>query len=451
MLKDPKLIEESLERVKDKLISVEDALAMVKSGDQIVVGLACSEGKLFCRNLHTIADRVKDVTVNNCLPMENYEFFMNPEYRHSFNLAGWFYAPGIRKAHKYGACSFIPNNLHFAGDKRFDHIHINMFVGLASMPDEHGYVSLSLGNTYEKLAAEKADIVILEINPKAPRCFGDVQVHISDVDHFIFADYDIPTIPDADPNEKDKTIASYIIPFVKDGSCIQLGIGGIPNAVATQLYDKKNLGVHTEMLTSEMGKLAKAGVINGKCKTLNKGQIAATFAMGTQELYDFIDNNPGVVFTRGSWTNDPYVIGQNDNQISINTTLEVDVTGQCCSESIGSMQFSGSGGQSDTVIGAQNSKGGHSIIALYSTAMVKNPATGEREEISKIVVQLKPGATVSTSRNDVEYLCTEYGIVNLKGTTLAERVEKIISIAHPKFRDQLWADAYAAGIVCKKD
>ena len=451
MLKDPKLIEESLARVKDKLITVEEALALVKSGDQIVTGLGASEGKAFCSKLHTIADRVHDVTVNNCLPMDTYEFLMNPEYRHSFNLAGWFYAAGIRKAHKWGTCSFIPNNLHFAGQKRFDHIHVNIYVGLASMPDEHGYVSLSLGNTYEKEACEVADIVILEINPKAPRCFGDVQVHISEVDHFIYCDYDIPVIPDADPNEKDKQIASYILPFVKDGSCIQLGIGGIPNAVATQLYSKKNLGVHTEMLTSEMCKLAKAGVINGKCKQQNKGQIAATFAMGTQELYDFVDNNPGVVFNRGSWTNDPYVIGVNDNQISINTTLEVDVTGQCCSESIGSTQFSGSGGQSDTVIGSQISKGGHSIIALYSTAMVKNPATGEREEISKIVTQLKPGATVSTSRNDVEYLVTEYGIVNLKGTTIAERVEKIISIAHPKFRDQLWKEAYDLGIVVKKD
>ncbi len=451
MLKDPKLIEESLNRVKDKLITVDQALDMVQSDWQIVTGLGCSEGKAFCENLHKIADRVTNVTVNNCLPMDNYPFYVDPQYRHSFNLAGWFYAPSIRKAHKNGNCSFIPNNLHFAGKKRFENIHVNLYVGLASMPDEHGYVSLSLGNTYEKEACEKADIVILEINPKAPRCFGDVQMHISDVDHFIYVDYDIPVIPDADPNEKDKTIASYILPFVKDGCCIQLGIGGMPNAVATALYDKKNLGVHTEMLTSEMAKLAKAGVINGKCKNINQGQIAATFAMGTQELYDFIDNNPSVVFNRGSWTNDPYVIAQNDNQLSINTTMEVDLTGQCASESIGSMQWSGCGGQADTVIGSQMSNGGHSIICLYSTAMVKNPATGIKEEKSKIVAQLKPGAAVSTSRADVEYVCTEYGIVNLKGTTIAERVEKLISIAHPKFREQLLKDAYDAGIIYPRD
>lgn len=445
------MTEELKQKIAAKTITVEEALALVKDNDQIVTGLGCSEGKIFCRNLHTIAGRVKNVTVNNCLPMENYEFFMNPEYRHSFNLAGWFYAPGIRKSHKYGACSFIPNNLHFAGKKRFDHIHVNIYVGLASMPDEHGFVSLSLGNTYEKEACEAADLVILEINPKAPRCFGDVLLPIDDVDYFIPVDYDIPVIPDADPNEKDKKIASYILPYIEDGSCIQLGIGGIPNAVATSLYGKKNLGVHTEMLTSEMCKLAKAGVINGKNKSIDKGQLTATFAMGTQELYDFINDNPGVVFHAGSYTNDPYVIAQNDKQISINTTLEVDLTGQCDSESIGSMQFSGCGGQADTVIGAQMSKGGHSFIALYSTAMVRNPVTGEKEEKSKIVCQLTPGAAVSTSRADVEFLVTEYGIVNLKGTTLAERVEKIISIAHPKFRDQLWEEAYKYGIVCKKD
>jgi len=448
--------EQMREQIKDRIITVDQALDLIHDGDQIVTGLGSSEAQLLMDNLHHLKERgVKDVVVNNCLPMKAYEFIVNPEYRYTVNVAGWFYNPAIRKAHKNGNMSFIPNNLHFAGEKRFDHIKVAVFANLASMPDEHGYVSLSLGNTYEKeaLAAAKRDggIVILEINPNAPRCFGDVQVHISEVDYFIEADYPIPVIPDADPNDKDRQIASYILPHIKDGSCIQLGIGGIPNAVATSLYGKKNLGVHTEMLTSEMAKLAKAGVINGKCKNQDNGMITTTFAMGTQELYDFIDNNPAVKFQAGSVTNNPFVIAKNDNQISINTTLEVDVTGQCCSESLGSMQFSGSGGQSDTVIGAQLSKGGKSFIALYSTAMVKNPATGEREEVSKIVCQLKPGATVSTSRNDLDYLVTEYGCVHLKGTTIAERVEKIISIAHPKFREALWEEAYRLGIVAKKD
>ena len=432
---------------KSKIITVEEALKLVKSNDHIVTGLGCSEAKAFLKQLHTIADRVENVTVNNCLPMDNYEFFTNPAYVKNFGVDGWFYNPGLRKAHKQGNISFIPNNLHFAASKRLAHIHPNIYVGNATYPDEHGFISLSLGNVYEKAAIEAADIVILECNKNCPRTFGDVELHVDEVDYIIETDYAIPTIPDAEPNEKDLAIGRYIAEYIQDGDCIQLGIGGIPNAVAKSLYGKKNLGVHTEMLTSEMVKLAKAGVINGKCKQLHKGKMVAAFAMGTQEMYDYLNDNPSIQILNGGYVNDPYTIMQNDNQVSINTTLEVDVTGQCCSESLGSVQFSGTGGQSDTAIGAQKSKNGRSFIALYSTAMVKNPATGEREEVSKIVCQLKPGAAVSLSRNDLHYLVTEYGCVNLKGTTIRERVELIISVAHPKFREQLREEAIKLGII----
>ncbi len=432
---------------KSKIITVEEALKLVKSNDHIVTGLGCSEAKAFLKQLHTIADRVENVTVNNCLPMDNYEFFTNPAYVKNFGVDGWFYNPGLRKAHKQGNISFIPNNLHFAASKRLAHIHPNIYVGNATYPDEHGFISLSLGNVYEKAAIEAADIVILECNKNCPRTFGDVELHVDEVDYIIETDYAIPTIPDAEPNEKDLAIGKYIAEYIQDGDCIQLGIGGIPNAVAKSLYGKKNLGVHTEMLTSEMVKLAKAGVINGKCKQLHKGKMVAAFAMGTQEMYDYLNDNPSIQILNGGYVNDPYTIMQNDNQVSINTTLEVDVTGQCCSESLGSVQFSGTGGQSDTAIGAQKSKNGRSFIALYSTAMVKNPATGEREEVSKIVCQLKPGAAVSLSRNDLHYLVTEYGCVNLKGTTIRERVELIISVAHPKFREQLREEAIKLGII----
>ena len=297
---------------------------------------------------------------------------------------------------------------------------------------------------------KKAKTVILEINPNAPRTFGDVQLHVDDVDYLIEVDYPMPEIADAVPNEKDLAIGKLIAEMINDGDCIQLGIGGIPNAVAASLYGKKNLGVHTEMLTTGMVQLAKAGVINGKCKQINNGKMVAAFAMGTKELYDYIDDNPSVEILDGGYVNDPYTIMQNDNQVSINTTLEVDITGQCASESIGSVQFSGTGGQSDTAVGAQKSRNGRSIIALYSTAMVKDPATGERVETSKIVCQLKAGAAVSLSRNDVDYLVTEYGCVSLRGTSIAERAERIISVAHPKFRDQIRAEALALGIIANK-
>ena len=237
--------------------------------------------------------------------------------------------------------------------------------------------------------------------------------------------------------------------MVPDGSCIQLGIGGIPNAVAAALEQKNDLGVHTEMLTSGMMRLAKMGVINGKCKQTYRGKMVTTFAMGVPELYEFIDYNPAVAVMDGAWVNDPYVIAQNDNQVSINTSLEVDLTGQCASESLGSRQFSGTGGQSDTAVGAQMSKNGKSIIALYSTAMVKGP-DGQKQEVSKIVPQLMPGAAVSLSRNDVDRVVTEYGVAELRGTSIRDRVARLIEIAHPKFREQLWDQAVEVGILGRR-
>ncbi len=432
-----------------KYVTTAEALALVQSGDYIVTGLGSAEARDFMTNLHTIADRVKGVIVSNCLPMGNYEFMVNPAYKNSFTTESWFYTPALRKAQPNGNVSFIPNHLHLAATKRIFYRTPDVYVGIASMPDKHGYVSLSLSNTYEMKMIKSAKTVILEVNPNAPRTFGDVQLHVDDVDYLVKADYPMPEIADAEPNEKDLAIGKIIAEMINDGDCIQLGIGGIPNAVAASLMGKKNLGVHTEMLTGGMVKLAKAGVITGKCKQTFPGKMVAAFAMGTKELYDFIDDNPAVAILDGGYVNDPYVIAQNDNQVSINTTIEVDITGQCCSESIGSRQFSGTGGQSDTAVGAQKSKNGKSIIALYSTAMVKNPTTGEREETSKIVCQLKPGAAVSLSRNDVDWLVTEYGAVNLRGTGLAERARKIISVAHPNFREQLTREAISLGIIAE--
>lgn len=431
---------------KEKLIRLEEALDLVKSDFQIVTGLGAAEPQDFMNNLHTIGERVKNVTITNCLPMSFGEF-LKPEYKESFNIDGWFYSPTLRKAHLNGNISYIPNNLHQSGIKRLAHIKPNLYIGSASMPDKHGFISLSLSNTYEKRMMEAADLVILEINPNYPRTFGDVEVNVRDVDYLIKSDYMAPSLPDTVSNEKDIIIGNLIAEYINDGDCIQLGIGGIPNAVTNALMDKKDLGVHTEMMTSGMVKLVKAGVINGKKKNFHRGKIVCTFALGNQELYEFLDDNTGVMFLDGNYVNDPYVIAQNDNMVSINTSIEVDLTGQCCSESIGPVQFSGTGGQADTAIGAQKSKNGKSFIALYSTAMVKNKETGEREEISKIVPMLKEGAYVTLSRNDVDYVVTEYGVVNLRGTNIKERVERLISIAHPKFREDLLKQAHSIGLI----
>ena len=435
--------------LQDKYISVEQALSFVKSNDMIVTGLGAAEAGLFMGQLHTIAHRVRNVTVTNCLPTHPSEIY-KPEYVDSFNVDGWFFAPQMRKAHANGNMAFIPNHLHLAAVKRLAFVKPNIYVGAASMPDKHGYISLSLSNTYEKRMLEAADLVMLEVNPNMPYTLGDVQVPVEDVDYLIRADYMPPVTPDLPFSEKDAAIGKLIADMVPDGACIQLGIGGIPNAVAAALETKNDLGVHTEMLTSGMMRLAKMGVINGKRKQINRGKMVTTFAMGIPELYEFMDYNPGIAVMDGAWTNDPYTIAQNDNQISINTSIEVDLTGQCASESIGSRQFSGTGGQADTAIGAQMSKNGKSIIALYSTAMVKDPATGERREVSKIVPQLMPGAAVSLSRNDVDRVVTEYGVAELRGTSVRDRVARLIEIAHPRFREELWDQAVEVGILGRR-
>lgn len=418
---------------RNKLISNEAALAKVKTGDHIVVALAGAEPQGFMSALHTLAPQVKEVVVSTCLNMQNYPFFVDPAMKGHFINEGWFYNPAMRKAHEQQTVSFIPNHLHFAATKRLFHRKPNLFVGTCTPPDKHGFVSLGLSVTYEQEMIENADIVILEVNANLPRTLGDTALHVSEVDYFIEHTQPVPTLSIVEPSAKDRRIGGYIADLVEDGSTIQLGIGGIPNAVAQGLMQKKDLGVHTEMFTDGMVDLYEAGVITSSKKTLHRGKMVAAFALGTKKLYDFIDDNPAVALLRGSYVVDPYVIGKNYKMVSINTTLEIDLTGQCCSESIGHSQFSGTGGQADTAIGAQLSPGGKSIIALYSTA--------KNDTISKIVPLLSAGAVVSLQRNDVDFVVTEYGVAQLRGTSIRDRVKRLIAIAHPDFRDQLTGEA----------
>jgi len=422
------------DQYKAKVVSLDEALSKIKDNDHIICGLGGSEPRYILRNLHKIADRVRNVRVTNCLPVENYEYFMNPQYQESFITESWFYSAGLRKAHPQGNVTFVPQHLHLALSKRLAHRKCNILLGIATPPDKHGNMSLSLGVTYERELIGQADLVILQVNDQLPRTFGDTIISVSDVDYVVEYSEPLPILPNAVPDEKDMMIGKYIAELVEDDSTIQLGIGGIPNAVAKELMTKKNLGVHTEMFVDGLIDLVEAGVINGSKKTLYPGKIVCTFALGTQRLYDYLDDNPRVLFRNGSWTNDPYVIGQNYKQVSINGTLEVDLGGQCCSESLGPRQFSGTGGNSDTAVGAQISKGGKSIIALQSTAEVKDPATGGKKLVSKIVPMLAPGSVVSLSRNDVDFVVTEYGVAALRGTSIRERVERLIAIAHPDFR-----------------
>ena len=424
-----------------KCVRVEDVLPMINSGDHIVSGLAGAEPKVLLSALHTEAHRLNDVHIITCLPMGNYAFFNNPQYKDAFLMEGWFYSGHMRKLHANQNITFIPNHLHFAATKRLHYKKPRVYIGNCSPVDKHGYVSLGLSAVYEKEMIEQADLVILEVNPNVPRTFGDTLLHYTKADYFIETEYELPELPVAEPNAKDKRIGQYIADLIEDGSTIQLGIGGIPNAVAQALKTKKHLGIHTEMFTDGMVDLVECGAVDNSQKTLHPEKMIAAFALGSKRLYDFINDNPSVEIKRGTYVNDPYVIGQNHKMVSINTSIEIDLTGQCCSESVGTRQISGTGGQADTAIGAQISEGGKSFIALYATAEIKDPETGERVEKSKIVPMLTPGAIVSLSRNDVDYVVTEYGAVSLRGTSVRERVRLLISIAHPNFREELQVQA----------
>ncbi|MDR1387627.1 MAG: hypothetical protein LBJ44_08605 [Propionibacteriaceae bacterium] len=426
---------------RSKLISVEQALDLIQDNDTITVGLAANEPPEFLTNLHQVADRVRDVTITNCLPTVPGRYLTPECLERAFLIDSWFSTPLLRSLSGTGRVSYIPNHLHLAGIKRNHFVRSSIMVSLASTPGPDGRVRFATGNTYEEMVGSQAKLRILEISPNAPRCYGQNYLEWDQVDYVIESQARPATIPAVEPNEKDLAIGRTIAAMVDDGDCVQVGIGGIPNAVCAYLTDKKDLGIHTEMMTTGIMDLMRAGVVTGARKQIDVGLTVFTFALGSPELYDFMDDNKDLFTGRGEIVNDPSTIALNDNQVSINTTVEVDLTGQCCSESIGTRQISGTGGQSDTAVGAQMSKNGRSIIALYSTVEKKDRQTGQVEVISKIVPTLRPGAAVSLSRNDVDWVVTEYGAVNLRGTNVRERSRRLISIAHPQFREELEAQA----------
>ncbi|MGI6360043.1 MAG: acetyl-CoA hydrolase/transferase family protein, partial [Acholeplasmatales bacterium] len=282
---------------KAKYINVDEFLKMLKNGDKIVGGMAANEPQLIVSNLHRAFDdyNLKNLEFTNCLGIKQDSPIYTEKYSDKIEITSWFYDPAIRQAHNNGNASFIPNYLHYAAKKRFEHVKYDYFVSAASMPDEHGYMSLSTCNVYEKEAIQNAKITVLEVNPNFPRTFGDVEVHITDVDYLIKTDYPVPTLPDIPLNENDIKIGKLIADRIKDGSCIQLGIGGIPNAVAEALKGKKDLGIHTEMFTSTMVDLIECGAVNGSKKKLFPGKHVCAFAYGNQKMYDFMNNNPSVL------------------------------------------------------------------------------------------------------------------------------------------------------------
>ena len=426
---------------RTKLISIPEAVSKIKSDDNVVVAMCASEPQGCMGQFHTVADRVENVRVFSSLTLQPYDFYMKPEMKGHFELASWFHAPGSRAALKNntGTVTYVPNMLHRSATDFIFARKPHIFYGTCTPPDKHGYVSLSLGITYEKDILEAADLVILEVNPLLPRTFGDTHLHISEVDFFVEHEQMVPELPSPQPSETDLTIGRYIGELIEDGSTIQLGIGGIPNAAALALRDKKDLGVHTEMIVDSMMELYEMGVITNRKKSFHKGKLVATFAMGSRKLYDWLDDNVAVEFMRGRWVNNPAVISQNSKMVSINTCLMVDLTGQVASESLGPVQYSGTGGQSDTAEGAVEGIDGKgkSIIACYSTA--------KGGKVSTIVPVLPEGTAVTLHRSLVDNVVTEFGIARLRGKTVRERARELIAVAHPDFRAELTEKAKALG------
>ncbi|MGE5423324.1 MAG: acetyl-CoA hydrolase/transferase family protein [Ignavibacteriales bacterium] len=422
-----------LEMYRRKVVSIEEALMEIKSGQEVACGLIACEPVTMLSQLHTIADRVENVSVLTALLMNEYDFFMKPEMKDHFLLNTWFYTGGARKAHQYGTVSYVPLELHRSISSRTANRQPDVFLGCACPMDKHGYLSLSASTVYEKDLVERAGKVIIEVNPNFPRTHGDSHIHISQVDHIIETDRALPTIPEAVLSDKERLVGHYVAELIEDESTLQIGFGNIPFAVAGCLTGKKDLGVHTEMFSDGLLDLIEAGVITNRKKTIWKDKFVMDCAIGTKRLFDFFDNNLAVEFQRGSVVNDPHIIGRNHKMVAINSALQIDLTGQCCAESIGSRLYSGTGGHKEFAQGVQSSPGGKSIIAF--------PSTARDDSISQIVPTLDPGAVVTTSRVDVDFVVTEYGIACLRGRSIRERVTELINIAHPDFRDYLRSEA----------
>jgi len=356
--------------------------------------------------------------------------YITPDIAQHIRVNNLFIGPTARKSVNEGLADFTPINLsEIPYLFRSGRYLLDVAVIQVSPPDAHGYCSYGVEVGVTKSAAESAGIVIAEVNPNMPRTLGDSFIHVDQITHFIEVDYPIPEVILPDVNETQIKIAKHVTEYIPDAATLQTGIGGIPDAVLRQLVGHKNLGIHTELFSDGVMDLIERGIITNARKSIHPGKVVSGFVIGSRKLYDYIHDNPIFELHPTEYVNDPFIIAQNDRMVSINSALEVDITGQVCADSIGTQFYSGVGGQVDFVRGAARSNGGITIIAL--------PSTARKNTISRIVPQLKTGAGVTTSRNDVRMIATEFGLADLWGLTINQRVEALVQIAHPDFRDEL--------------
>lgn len=433
------------ELLKQKLVGVEGALERIPDNAWLFTyGYGEPVGLL--SRLTELKGRRHGITFVDSLNAQPYPFYSDPEMRGVVDSESIFFAHFCREYQKSGAISFIPNHLGRGFKDKFWNIRRRcperpiVYAIQVSPMDEHGYFTTGTVGMSNRMLVENADVVILEIDEDMPRTFGNTYIHVSEATCVYQGPNQMFYMPERPQSELDLRIGQYVADLIEDESTLQLGIGGIPNAVAAALKDKHDLGVHTEMLSDSLIDLYRAGVVTNAAKTLHKGKMVTAFSFGSRAAYDFLDNNPNVLHLEVGYTNDPSVIRQNRKMVSVNTTLQVDLSGQCASESIGTLQLSGTGGQTETASGARQAEGGKSIIALHSTANVKN-ADGERERVSTIVPVQPAGMAISLMRADVDFVVTEYGVASLRGASIRERAAELINIAHPDYRDQLIYEA----------
>jgi butyryl-CoA:acetate CoA-transferase len=432
------------EEYKSKLVTPDEAVKLVKSGDWVEYGAFSGQVVELDKALARRKDELLDVKIRGTSRIGTPETVKaDPENAH-FTYNSTHLGAGERVLSDQRLCWHLPVLYHEQPGYYRKHIPTDVLFLTVPPMDKWGYFNFGPQVSHAMALCESASTIILEVNPNVPQCLGGVQeaIHISKADRVIEANWELPQLPTIVPSEIDQKIAGLIMERLKDGDCLQLGIGGMPNAVGAMIAqsDLKDLGIHTEMFVDSFVDMIEAGQVTGARKNIDKYKVVCTFALGSKTTYDYVDNNPRVAFYPVDYTNDPFVIAKNDNVVAINNCVEVDILGQICSESSGTRQISGTGGQLDFTYGAYRSKGGRAFICMSSAYTKKGGL------VSRIKSTLTPGAVVTVPRTMVHFLVTENGVVDLKGRTLWERAEAVISIAHSDFREQLIKEAEEIGV-----